>query len=775
MIKFDKLTKDFKTGNIKVRALDEVSFELPNKGFVCILGQSGCGKSTLLNILGGLDIETKGEFLINGNSTKTFSDKDWDSYRNQYIGFIFQNYYLVPHLSIKENIALACKISGVSKEIRDKKLDDVIKKVGLNDIKDKRVTYLSGGQMQRVAIARAIINEPKIILADEPTGALDSKTAKIVMDILKDISKDRLVVMVTHNEDLANKYGTRIINMLDGKIIKDSDNIKIEKVLENLNFKKVKIPFYTTFYISLKNLIEKRLRTLLLIIAVSIGTMGVGLVLSLSKGVEIFLDNAQANSIGSYPITVYSEAIVEQYENPIKTLYPTDNNIRVRYAESRTTSFNYIEEEFLNYLDKLDKSSYTVINRSVSIQFRTISKLSDNTYQTVSSSWSEVFDNEEFMLKQYDVLTGHLPKSANEVVLLVDSYNAIHASTLVTLGLLKNGETKDKVSFTFDELIGKEYKIINNNDWYIPYEGRYYTDVSQGNLSSLYNNSNDSLEIVGIIRSKEDATLSLYNTGLLYSPLLTEKIYSDALNSNIVKDQIHYGYEKDVLTGSPIIDYITDTSFTAKEYYYDYRLYSLGAIKRTNSIKIYTSSFELRYLILDYLELYESNRIDSFIRYSDYFKDMSKELASLMDVVNIALIIFTGIALSISIIMISIVTYISVIERIKEIGLLRSLGGKKKDIAFLFIAETSIIGLLSGIIGVIGTLIISNPINEYCVEAFKKYGYSFLKNGSTKVARFEPYYIIILIVFSIIFTIIAGLIPSIMAARKKPIEALKTE
>jgi len=774
MIILKDITKDYRVGNHKVRALKGISMKFRQNEFVCIHGPSGCGKTTLLNIIGGLDRYTNGRLFINDQETSKFKDGDWDSYRNQSVGFVFQNYYLLPQLTVFENVEMSLTLVGIPKQQRKYIVMQALDRVGLTKEYKNLPKQLSGGQMQRVAIARAIVNDPDIVLADEPTGAIDSVTADVIMKILKDISKDRLVVLVSHNLELSKRYGTRIVEMLDGNLIADTNPVNKPVIGREYKKKKTSMSFFSTLKLSIKNLLRTKLRTPLTIFAGCIGIIGVGLVLSISKGVNVYIEEVQKTALGNYPITISSSVKVKDKQTgeevKEKELFPDSDFVTVLTGQRDYDHYNFIENDFLDYLDDMDSELYTIINYNTSIKMNILSH-TDTGYKKISQSqFYELNTNDAFVLEQYDVLSGKLPQEANEVALVIDKYNSIDALTLYYLGFDYEGID----TYSFEDLLNKEFKLISNNDFYTKIDDKY-TYKSSLQYEQLYEDSTETLKVSGIIRVNPIAKTELYSTGLLYTPKLTELVLNDSLTSDIVIEQLEFGISKDVFTGLPYEEKVSFSSTTSPEYQYEETLVNLGSQIKTTRLYVYTSSFEDRLLIQSYVNAYTKEDSNINITYYDYMNIVTTEFASLVKVFSTVLIIFSSVSLIVSSIMIGIITYVSVIERTREIGILRSIGARKKDISRLFNVETLIIGLFSGFIGIIGVLLLLDPVNLFVQKMIQEYTVSF--SGITKliVARFEFKYVIILLFGSMILTLLAGFIPSKIASRKAPIDALKSE
>ena len=770
MLKICNVTKDYRVGKNITQALKGISLEFNNKEFVSILGQSGCGKTTLLNILGGLDKSTTGEVYLNDISIKEYSSLKLDYYRNSVVGFIFQNPSLIKNLTVKENVEIALQLSGVKRKERKKLVYESLKKVNINQLSNKKVKLLSGGEQQRVAIARAIVNNPKIILADEPTGALDSENAKSVMEVLKELSKDYLVVMVTHNRELAEKYSTRIIEMLDGKVIND---ITKEKSLDKKEviINKTRMPYKLSFLLSLKNLYSKLIRTILTAFAGCIGIVGVALVLSVSEGVTKYIDTVQTNALESYPIIIRSSSVMSSTGNVItnREEFPDNEIITITKTITNYEHISQIDQQFIDYLEQVDRDKYTIIDYTKTIKFKLLKKNQDSYQAVCLSYFTELVDDSQFLETQYDVISGKMPTEANEIALVVDSYNSVSASLLSALGIDYNKE-----SYTFDEIKELTYRVIENDDYYYYSEekDRYYAK-GLSEYQTLYENSKIELKIVGILRENPNCSFPLYSSGIVYTKELTEKLLESANNSEIVKKQLEYGTEKRVLTGKPYEASESISSSMSIDYLYESDLVALGAVANVTRINIYSESFANRNYIERYIKDSNEYKASKNISYYDYMSGVSKDFATFIEILTKVLIIFALISLFVSSIMISIITYISVLERNKEIGLLRCLGARRIDIVKVFCSETVLIGLLSGVFGVILAYVLKNPINSL-VEKIIRNNLS-LNPLKESFVDYSIFTILLLIFGSIIITVLSGLIPAIIASFKQPAKVLKNE
>lgn len=768
MLEIKNISKSYVTGTFTQKALDNFSLKFRREEFVSILGQSGSGKTTLLNIIGGLDKYDEGDLIINDKSTKSFKEKDWDAYRNNCIGFIFQNYNLITHISILENIEMGMTLSGVgSKEKREKALE-ALKKVGLEEHAHKKPNQLSGGQMQRVAIARALATDPDIILADEPTGALDSKTSQQIMKLIKEISKDKLVIMVTHNRQLAEEYSTRIVELKDGKLISDSNPItKVEKETETFSIRKTAMSFLTALKLSFNNIKTKKGRTALTAFASSIGIIGIALILSLSNGFKIEIDNFEKDSLSEAPIIISQQSMKLDEETILKMQdqhqsaekYPNSKKVYVLddVMESMTHT-NVITKEYIDYIKKIDKKTVSGISYQKSTGLNIINQSKDG-YNLVNntimgmSTWtllpSKMNDKDSGVVENnYDILAGKIDESEPGLILQLDSRNQIYSSTLKQLGL--SGE-----EVSFDDILNKELKVIPN-DIYYNQHGEYF--IPNTDYESLYNNEKSiTIKVQAIIRGKKEKEILTSTTGIAYTNALVDLVIKNNKDSAIVKAQQDKDYN--ILTKEPFDETsLTNTKETVLGY--------LGAESVPVAVYIYPNSFESKDSITTYLDKYnEGKEEQDEIKYVDMASMISALSGNIMDAITIVLIAFSSISLVVSSIMIGIITYISVLERTKEIGILRALGARKKDIKRVFNAETFIIGIFSGILGIAIARILIIPTNIIIENA------SQLSN----VAKLNPIHAIILITVSVTLTILGGLIPASMASKKNPVEALRTE
>ena len=870
MLELKNITKDYVSGDSTVQALKGISIEFRKSEFVSILGQSGCGKTTLLNIIGGLDRYTSGDLVINGKSTKKFKYKDWDAYRNYSVGFVFQNYNLIPHQTILSNVELALTISGVSREERKERAIKALEAVGLKEQIHKKPNQLSGGQMQRVAIARALVNNPDIILADEPTGALDTKTSVQIMEILKEISKDKLIVMVTHNPELAEKYSTRIVRILDGVITDDSKPFTEEDRKNEKDAKakdgRTAMKFFTALRLSLNNLMTKKGRTLLTSFAGSIGIIGIALILSISNGVQNYINRVEEDTLSSYPVTIdestvdissMMEGLMGETEENTEThedgkIYSRDiMNDMISTLSSKVSSNNlealknYIENENSTIKDNASSIQYnynlninlykedtsngvvrvnpsTVMNAlgmeemldarensSVSSMFG-----SSMTSMSNTDVWEEMLDNEELLHSQYDLVAGSWPTNYNEVVLIVNENNEISDYTLYALGLKDQNELEEKwnkvqngeeveesesTSYTYEELLNLSFKLVLNSDYYKKENG-LWVDKSEDEdyMKELLNNC-ENINIVGIIKQNEQSVATGMSGGIGYTKDLKEYVINKTNEAEIVKEQKNNS-DINVFTGlafpdedSKTFDYsqlsdeqraqlamlsteelaeIMETYSNNANASYDGNLELLGAVNldKPSSISIYPKDFDAKDVITQEIDNYNQKQRDdgkeeNVINYTDLIGIMMSSVSQIIDTISYVLIAFVAISLIVSSIMIGIITYISVLERTKEIGILRAIGASKKDISRVFNAETFIVGLIAGLLGIGVTVLLNIPITKII----------YAVTGVTVTVSLPVAGGIILVLISMVLTIIAGLIPARMASKRDPVEALRTE
>ena len=866
MLELRGITKIYTTGNTEVTALDNVSIAFRDNEFVSVLGPSGCGKTTLLNIIGGLDRYQSGDLSVSGVSTKKYKDRDWDTYRNHTIGFVFQSYNLIPHQSVLKNVELSLTLSGVSRAERRRRAIEVLGRVGLGDQLSKKPNQMSGGQMQRVAIARALINNPKILLADEPTGALDSETSTQIMELLKEIAKDRLVIMVTHNPDLANEYSTRIVRLLDGKITDDSN--PYSPSYEDVEAKKVKKPsmsWFTAFSLSLNNLLTKKARTILTAFAGSIGIIGIALILALSNGVNAYINRVEEDTLSSYPISIEQSGanigdIISElmesnkpkdenkdgqiYSNNIMTNMMTsmingssENNLKLfkEYIEDGKNGVkdycSDIKYSYKTTLNVYTPEGYKVNPSSI---FEDLGFTQGSTPYSSSSSlrntdvWQELLDNSELLEKQYELLAGSMPKSVNEVVVIVDKNNRISDYTLYSLGLkdaeeltemVKRAQKGEKLerpadtAYSYDDILNLRFKVLKSTDYFKKNDMGGYDDMGDDELyiHKKLEKARE-LKVVGILRAQSDSASSTSSSGSVgyLSGLMTELI-GEINKTGIAKAQLKEP-ETDVFTGLPFAgdkeytrddlnayiatlpaaaqgqfrgyiasmekEGLTDKQIVSKfETYlkagtsnatYDGNCEKLGIADLDNPsrINLYPKDFNAKEKISDIIEDYNRGvKEKDRINYTDYIGLMLSSVTTIINAISYILIAFVSISLIVSSIMIGIITYISVLERTKEIGILRAMGASKRDVSNVFNAETIIIGLFAGGIGIGVTLLLLIPINSI-IEKMTEIGGLAALPAAGGVA---------LVIISMFLTFIAGLIPSRIAARKDPVIALRTE
>lgn len=819
MLELKKIYKEYITGDFKQVALDKVNLNFRKNEFVSILGPSGSGKTTLLNIIGGLDNYTSGDLIINEVSTKDFKDNDWDIYRNHRVGFIFQNYNLIGHQSILSNVELALTLSGVGKSERRKKAILALKKVGLEKHINKNPNQLSGGQMQRVAIARALVNDPDILLADEPTGALDSTTSQQIMKLLKEVAKDKLVIMVTHNPELARTYSTRIIELRDGRIISDSNpydgkvNTVEDEIIKKNKTKKTHMSFKTALGLSFNNLKTKKGRTILTAFAGSIGIIGIALILSLSNGVNKYIENVEAETLSSYPLTIveesadlteimgilasgkdkeinhdkdkiYSNTIMNKMFNSFVTKV-SKNDLKTfkKYLDNNDEIGKYVNE--IKYSYNIDLNIFNTYNGELvkvnpSNLMSDLGMINSNEMSSMYSSFGmgsndvfvELMDNKENVLSQYDLIYGSYPEKYDEVVLIVNSNNEISDYTLYALGLkdqkmlkemmynvMKGEEVDDTdLELSYEDICNIEFRLMINTDLFTK-EGNRYVDRSNDlNYVNSILDKSVPLKVVGILRGNDDSVSYVSKTGGVgYTSKLTEYVINNVKNSSIVHEQEN-NKEVNIFTGS---------SFELGESYED-NLRKLGvtSVDNPSSISIYSKDFEAKENVVRIIDEYNKETLEEKkITYTDTIGLLINNVTTIVNIISYVLIAFVSISLVVSSIMIGIITYISVLERTKEIGILRSIGASKKDIARVFNAETFIIGLFAGCMGIIITLILNIPINVIINNL----------SGISGITKLPLVGSIMLIIISVLLTMLGGLIPSKIASNKEPVLALRTE
>lgn len=892
MLELNRIVKNYKVGDTEIHALKGVSVKFRENEFVSVLGPSGCGKTTLLNIIGGLDQYTSGDLIINGKSTKQYKDKDWDTYRNHSIGFVFQSYNLIPHQTVLSNVELALTLSGVSKAERRKRAVEALEKVGLGDQLNKKPNQMSGGQMQRVAIARALVNEPDILLADEPTGALDSETSLQIMELLKEIAKDKLIIMVTHNPELAEKYSTRIIRLLDGEVIDDTlpyDGAPFDGTEETKKEsaekptvvkKKASMSFFTALSLSMNNLMTKKGRTFMTAFAGSIGIIGIALILSLSSGAQDYIDRVQEETLSSYPLTIEGTSIDmttmmttmmsmaqgngEDFDEG--KIYPQNVMTTMMEAMFAEISSNDLEsfkvflesgESDIQNLVSDIKYSYstplTVYKADTSDGIYRVNPISiydnmglshmtemthmaENPMLSTFNMWRELISKEDILNSQYEVLAGRMPENYNEVIFVVNKYNQVTDYTLYSLGILDDSELSDAVqrtidgetveeintvkSIDFDQILGLKFKLFINPDYYAEEDGVWADKSGDSIFMTEQINNSEEIEIVGIVRPSDNTAASSEIGSIGYKSELMTHLINKVNDSEIVKKQkenpdvdVFTGIEfpteveeeQPLMTMEDIHAYIMtldpETQQTVRgqlaqaqemgmteeqiaqafseqlaepstDATYDGNLALLGVSDLANpsSINIYPKDFESKELITDIIDDYNKRMDDSgkdemCIQYSDIMGIMMSSVTTIIDAISYILIAFVAISLVVSSIMIGIITYISVLERTKEIGILRSIGASKRDISRVFNAETLIVGFAAGAIGIIVTLLLNIPINMII---------TYLTDVHD-LCHLPPVGGAVLVVISMALTLIAGLIPSRVAAKKDPVTALRTE
>ena len=860
MLRCENIIKDYPTNEEVVHALKGVSLTFRNSEFVSILGQSGCGKTTFLNIIGGLDHYTSGDLIINGKSTRNYKDKDWDTYRNHKIGFVFQSYNLITHQSVLSNVELALTLSGVGKEERKKRAIEALTKVGLKDQIYKKPTQLSGGQMQRVAIARAIVNNPDIILADEPTGALDSSTSIQIMEILKEISKDKLVIMVTHNPELAQKYSSRIIRLSDGEVISDSNPYNEFEELNNSQIdKKTNMSFKTALSLSLNNLMTKKARTILVSFAGSIGIIGIALILSLSNGVQSYIDSVESDTMTAYPIQIQSttmdmtsmmeamagkeessnekrednqiytrsfvndvlESIASSKQNNLEELKKYIESEQGKELRENTRAIEYSYGLNLNVYNEDTDSGLIQVSPNGLIDKLGMSDMVDLRSQFMAGTsdanevWLQLPDSNTLKESEFELLEGSWPQNYNEVVIGVDSDNNITDYALYSLGLLNQDEvvdsynkilqgdsneietTNNKKSYSYEELMNSKFKLVFNCDLFEKVNG-IWIDQSDNEdyIKNVVKNAQE-VKVVGIIRQKDNTMSSGMLGGIYYSSKMSDYVIEQCENSQIVKEQKE-NKDINIFTGNRFksnekLDFSSLTpqqqmqfaSMSQEEMMaymqtyndnmnasYESNLKKMGVVNldSPSQISLYAKDFDSKEALADCIEDYndlqeEKGNSNNVISYSDMVGMMISSVSSVVNMISYVLIGFVSISLVVSSIMIGIITYISVLERTKEIGILRSIGASKKDVSRVFNAETFIIGLTSGCMGILITILLNIPISTIVAS----------KTGVEHIAKLPWQGAIILILISLVLTLIAGLIPSKYASKKDPVEALRTE
>ncbi len=843
ILELKDIKKDYKLADNVVPALKGVSMAFRHNEFVSILGPSGCGKTTMLNIIGGLDQYTSGDLIIKGQSTKKFKGGDWDTYRNHSIGFVFQSYNLIPHLTVLGNVELALTLAGISSKERKQRAMAVLERVGLKNECKKRPNQLSGGQMQRVAIARALVNNPEILLADEPTGALDSKTSVQIMELIKEISKERLVIMVTHNTELAEKYSSRIIKLLDGKVIDDSnppsenDDV-LERIIESLPqnaqnlqkndkkaFKKKKssMSVFTAFMLSLKNLITKKGRTILTSVAGSIGIIGVALVLAISNGFTNYINKMQTDTLGGYPIAVSTVAI--DYSS-LSSFMGESNKVGTSEEEgsfgvynpstiiAKMGNYNFISDKFVKYINdyieednkKGDRKSLSSVQFTYATNLKVLTEGSEgiifvdtkpttsSIYGTSSSLFYEGLADKDFVLSNYDIVEGKYPENKNEVLLVLNSTGALSTDMLTKLGIAVSVNSEGEYErILYSDVIGKTYKVISNDTYYTPVydsEGNVmeFSTLAKADYQTAFDGASETLSICGVMKPRKDIVVEVFDSGIMYLPELATSYQQDCKNSLIVQKSIDDGkfyvpFTVDISelkgfglgiqnfnTPAEIVGFVKssfDIDMTAEEAT-NLGLQMVGASTIPTGIYLYPKDFDGKAEVLKLIDDWNASEDGAHnkIVYTDATEVLTGTLGELINIISYVLIAFAAISLLVSSIMIGIITYVSVVERTKEIGVLRSIGARKRDIARVFNAETFIIGLFAGLIGVVLTYILCFPVNAIIAK---------VSGGLKNIAVLKFDHALILIAVSFVLTLISGLIPARIASKKDPVVALRSE
>ena len=841
MLQLQHISKVYHTGDQEFHALKDISIRFRENEFVSILGQSGSGKTTLLNIIGGLDQYTSGDLLIQGKSTKQFKDRDWDSYRNHTIGFVFQSYNLIGHQTALSNVEIAMTLSGVSKAERKKRAIEVLERVGLKDHLYKKPSQMSGGQMQRIAIARALVNDPKVVLADEPTGALDSETSVQIMDLLKDIAKERLVIMVTHNPELAQKYSTRIVQVLDGNILSDSNPCEPTEETKqvDIQFTKTKMSFITALVLSFNNLLTKKGRTLLTAFAGSIGIIGIALILALSNGVSDYVKKVQEDTLVSLPLTISEQnqsnllaTSPDLSEKPYKDNHELGINtvltnlLKKQIGKNDLASFKTYLEEHASKVESLTKDiryrynlqpfiyASDTSNGPKSILPSTLADEVETANQTMKgylqnlNYWSELSSDSSMLESKYDVLEGRFPQDKSELVLIVDENNQISDLLLYSLRIKDPSELNDtkkldelsSQTYQYSDFIGKTFKAVVNTKRFVKENNLWLNKIDNASYMKTQIENGLQLKIVGVLRQK-DGTSSGVNApsgGIAYTSALIDYTSEHIQNSDIVKEQeanqnlnVFTGkdfakdpkpFSSENLTEEEKIQLAKMTPEEQAQYVqqyndnsastYEENLAKMGVINKSKpaAIELYTSSFQQKQDLKEFINAYntakkEAGEDDKVLAYSDDIQTIMSSITTLVGVVTTVLVGFVAISLIVSSIMISIITYISVLERTKEIGILRAMGASKKDIRRIFTAETAIEGLISGVLGITITFLATFPINAIVAKM----------TNVGNVAQLPIEVALILIGISIVLTMLAGLIPSRIAAKKDPVESLRSE
>ena len=879
MLVLKDITKDYTSGDMKVEALRGIDLTFGESEFAAVLGPSGCGKTTLLNIIGGLDRYTSGDLIIRGKSTKEFTERDWDTYRNHSVGFVFQSYNLIPHQTVLANVELALTLSGVSREERRRRAAEALEQVGLGDQMKKKPNQLSGGQMQRVAIARALVNDPEVLLADEPTGALDSETSIQVMEILRQVAKDRLVIMVTHNPELAEQYATRTIRLLDGKIVSDTaaENARAAEQAEAAPAqRKTSMNFLTALNLSLNNLMTKKGRTFLTAFAGSIGIIGIALILSLSNGVNRYIERVQRDTLSSYPLQIDERTVdmtdtvaglmdldLEGNDREDGKIYSGSRMTKLMSSwmsgvtENNLTDFKKWLEDPANGIDSLvsgiryeyntplllfrtDLEKPVQVNPSTVMEATGMDSMmsmmgtGSGIQETMMSStarelnvFEPLLDNEELLRSQYAVLAGRYPQAMDEVVIILNDRNELSDYTLYSLGIRDQSELKEQFDklmsgvafetedlvFSYEELMNMRFKLLLNTDVYERY-GALWSDRS-GDAEYMAKKLENAMElkIVGVLKPTKSGFGS-ESGGIGYRTELVDWLLEQLKNSEIVQAQLKTP-ETDVFTGQPfsaveqdaleLLDSMEVNDFM--EMLEDKGLIPAGMIPeqyrafltkdllrqfvgegvmmisgntlqanlekmgvsdpdKPASVLIFPKDFESKNRITAKIEAYNAQAgEDKAVSYTDYVGLLMDSVTTIVNAISYVLVAFVAISLVVSSIMIGIITYISVLERTKEIGILRSIGASRKDVSRVFNAETLIVGFAAGVIGILVTLGLTVIANIILTGL----------TGIPDIAALPPLSGVILVCISMGLTLIAGIIPSRIASRKDPVVALRTE
>ena len=841
MLQLQHISKVYHTGNQEFHALKDISIRFRENEFVSILGQSGSGKTTLLNIIGGLDQYTSGDLLIQGESTKQFKNRDWDSYRNHTIGFVFQSYNLIGHQTALSNVEIAMTLSGVSKAERKKRAIEALERVGLKDHLYKKPNQMSGGQMQRIAIARALVNDPKVVLADEPTGALDSETSVQIMELLKDIAKERLVIMVTHNPELAQTYSTRIVQVLDGNILSDSNPYEPteEPKQGDIQFTKTKMSYLTALALSFNNLLTKKGRTFLTAFAGSIGIIGIALILALSNGVSGYVKKTQEDTLVSLPLTISEKNqsnLLATSPDLSEKPYKDNNELGINTVLTKLLKKQIGKNDLASFKSYLDEHASEVQALTKDIRYRynlqpyiyatdtsngpksilpsTLADEVDTSNQTIKGYlqnidyWSELSSDSNMLESQYDVLEGRFPQDKAEIVLIVDENNEISDLLLYSLRIKDPSELNDakkldelgSQTYQYSDFIGKTFKAVVNTNRFAKENNRWMNKINDASYMKTQIENGLELTIVGVLRQKEGTSSGVNSPsgGVAYTSALIDYTSEQIQNSDIVKEQeanstinVFTGkaFAKDPkpfnsadLTEEEKIQLVKLTPEQQAQYIqqynensaatYEENLAKLGVIDKSKpaAIEFYTSSFQQKQELKDFINAYNTDKKDAgeddkALAYSDDIQTIMSSITTMVGVITTVLVGFVAISLIVSSIMIAIITYISVLERTKEIGILRAMGASKKDIRRIFTAETAIEGFISGVLGIAITLLATIPINTIVAKM----------TNVENVAQLPWEAALILIGISIILTMLAGLIPSRIAAKKDPVESLRSE